>query len=110
MLNTQYLLINGEVITVNNKNEIQEAAAVKGNNIIAVGSTEEILQLKDENSIVIDLEGKTLMPGFIDSHTHITIYGTNQLSISCKSENIKSINDLLTELEKRAQCTEKGKW
>jgi|SRR5699024_1339956 len=106
----KYLFMNGEVITVNKNNEVMEAVAVQDNKIIAVGTNEEILELKDHNSEVIELQGKTLMPGFIDSHLHLTIYGTNELSISCKKDHIQSINDLLTELKKRVLTTPKGEW
>lgn len=106
----KYLFINGEVITVNRHNEVMEAVAVQGNKIITVGTNEEILGLKDHNSEVIELNGKTLMPGFIDSHIHFTIYGTNELSMSCKTAQIQSINDLLTELRKRVAITPKGEW
>ncbi|ASN04448.1 amidohydrolase [Virgibacillus necropolis] len=106
----QTLFIDGEVITVNGSNQVTEAVAIKGNRIQAVGSTEDILTLKDENSEVIKLNGNTLMPGFIDSHLHITMYGTNALSISCKSEHIQSIDNLLKDIKKRATSTPKGEW
>ncbi|WP_243355876.1 amidohydrolase [Bacillus litorisediminis] len=106
----QYLFVDGEVITANSKNQVAEAVAVKGNKIIAVGSTDEILKLKDKTSELVHLNGKTLLPGFIDSHLHITVYGTNTLSISCKSESIQSIEDLLDELRVRAESTPKGEW
>lgn len=106
----QLLFINGEVISVNKNNEIKEAVAVKDNKIIKLGNTNEILQLQDGDSEVFDLNGCTLMPGFIDSHLHITMFGTNQLSISCKDEKIKSIDDLLQELKERAANTPTGEW
>ncbi|WP_085993255.1 amidohydrolase [Oceanobacillus senegalensis] len=109
-MDKQYLLINGEVITVNENNQIVEAVAVKGNKIIAAGSNETILTLKDADSEVIDLNGKTLIPGFIDSHIHISMYGTNCLSISCKSESIQTIDDLLKKIKERAKETPKGQW
>lgn len=104
------LFINGEVITVNTKDEICSAVAVEGRKIIAVGSTEEILKLKDESSKIIDLNGRTLLPGFIESHLHITIYGTNELSVSCKDESVQSIAELLKKLKERAKETPKGEW
>ncbi|WHY91666.1 amidohydrolase [Neobacillus cucumis] len=107
---SNYLFINGEVITVNQKDEIHRAVAVKGREIIAVGSTEEILRLKDDDSKVIDLNGRTLLPGFIESHLHISLYGTNQLSVSCKDESVQSISDLLEKLKEKAKETPKGEW
>ena len=106
----KYLFINGEVLTINNENQITEAVAVQGRYIIAVGSTDEILKLQDEDSEVVNLDGRTLLPGIIDSHLHITMYGTNELSISCKDESIKSIDDLLQKLKERAVNTPAGEW
>lgn len=106
----QYLFINGEVITVNQDNEVVEAVAVRENEIIAVGSDEDILALKDADSKIINLEGKTLMPGFIDSHLHISMYGTNSISISCKDKEIQSVSDLLKKLKERAEQTPANEW
>lgn len=83
---------------------------MEGNRIIAVGKNDDILSLKDENSEVIDLQERTLIPGFIDSHLHITLHGTNELSVSCKDENIVSIPDLLAALKEKAARTPKGQW
>lgn len=106
----QYLFINGEVMTVNAHNEIAEALAVKGNRILAVGSTDEILTLKNDQTEVIDLDGRTLMPGFIDAHLHVTMIGTNTLSVSCQAEHIQTIDDLLLDLKKQCENTPKGHW
>lgn len=106
----QYLFINGEVITVNATNDITEAVAVKGNKIMAIGTTDEILALNDHNTEIIDLDGKTLMPGFIDAHLHVTTIGTNTLSVSCKADHIVSIEDLLEDLRKQKVNTPKGEW
>lgn len=105
-----YLFVNGEVITVNKENRIAEAVAVQGNQIIQVGNNDDILRLKNGNSEIIDLKKQTLLPGFIDSHIHITLHGTNELSVSCKDNSIQSISDLLTALKEIAKKTPKGKW
>lgn len=67
---TQYALINARIITMNNKNEIIEKGAIliKNNRIKLVGKTTEIKI--PENYKVFDLEGKTIIPGFIDVHAH----------------------------------------
>ena len=61
---------NGSVITVNAQDEIAQAVGVKGNKIVFVGSNEDIDQLIDEKTRVIDLKGRALMPGLNDSHYH----------------------------------------
>lgn len=102
--------LNGEVITVNALNDVTEAVAVKGNEIVAVGFNEEIETFIGGNTEVIDLNGKSLLPGFIDAHLHLTIYGTNLLGVSCAAPHIRSLHDLFEDIKKRADETEKGTW
>ena len=64
------LFLNGKIITVDSKETIAEAVAIKGNKILKVGNRKELEKLIDEDTQVIDLDGKTMLPGFIDSHTH----------------------------------------
>ncbi|WP_439873676.1 amidohydrolase [Bacillus mycoides] len=104
------VLINGEVITVDQKNAVAEAVAIKDNRIAVVGSNQEVKSLIGEQTAVIDLQGKTLLPGFIDSHIHLIAHGLNQLAVSCKAEHIDSIEALLEDLKKKALETPKGEW
>ncbi|MBM7587406.1 putative amidohydrolase YtcJ [Bacillus pakistanensis] len=109
-MKADFIFINGEVITVNAKNTITEAVAIKGNKIIAVGTNEEIKQWSSSATNVIDLQGKSLLPGFIESHAHITMYGTNQLAVSCKDPENNSISKILTALKEKAEAAPKGEW
>ncbi|MGY3189187.1 putative amidohydrolase YtcJ [Lysinibacillus sp. TE18511] len=106
----EVVFINGEVITVDQKNTVTEAVAVKDNRIIFVGLNSEVNSFIGEKTSVIDLQGKTLLPGFIDSHIHLTYYGLNQLAINCKAEHIDSIKVLLDDLKKKSLETPKGEW
>ncbi|MBT2663282.1 amidohydrolase [Bacillus sp. ISL-45] len=109
-MKADYIFNNGEVITIDSKNRIAEAVAVKGNKIIAVGTTEEMEDFRSASTTIIDLEGKTLMPGIIDAHIHLTIYGTNLLGVSCIEPHIQSLEDLFIDLRKKVQETPKGQW
>ncbi|MED4018517.1 amidohydrolase [Sutcliffiella cohnii] len=102
--------INGEVITVDEQNRVVECVAVKGNQIISTGTYNEIKHTITKDTQIIDLEGKSLLPGFIDAHVHFTIYGTNLLGVDCDSSNIHSIQDLLEAIEKKCEETPKGQW
>lgn len=104
------VLINGEVITVDQKNTVVEAVGVKDNRIIVVGSNQEVKNFIGEETDIIDLQGKTILPGFIDSHIHLILYGVNQLAVSCKAEHMDSIESLLDNLRKKALKTPKGEW
>ncbi|KAB2329721.1 amidohydrolase [Cytobacillus depressus] len=104
------IFINGEVITVDQHNSIAEGVAVQGNRILAVGSTEEVLSYRTADTEIINVNGKSLLPGFNDAHLHLTIYGTNLLGVSCIAPHIKSLDDIFIDLRKKCQETPKGKW
>lgn len=62
---------NAKVVTVNSENEIAEAVAVSGGKVLAVGTAAAMAKFGTEYTQVIDLEGKTLAPGFYDNHVHM---------------------------------------
>lgn len=108
-MHVDYVFINGEVITVNPEDHIFQAAAVRGNEICAVGTTEEILRLRGPETRVIDLQGNSLLPGFIDSHLHMLLYGTNQLGVNCKND-VGNIEGIKARLAERARTAPAGEW
>ncbi|WP_317312044.1 amidohydrolase [Clostridium thermobutyricum] len=65
---------NGTILTIDDKSSIFEALLIEDGIIKELGSSNEILKLKDSNTDLVDLNGKTIMPSFIDSHSHITSY------------------------------------
>ncbi|MFQ6012196.1 MAG: amidohydrolase family protein [Thermoplasmata archaeon] len=64
------ILYNGTVLTMEADRPEAEAVAVAGNQIVAVGTDVEVLALRTDQTLTIDLAGRTLLPGFIDSHAH----------------------------------------
>ena len=62
---------NGVVLTMNPDQPTAEAISIAGDKIEAVGSDADVLALRRPNSVVVDLQGRTLMPGFVDPHTHL---------------------------------------
>ena len=65
------IFYNGTILTMDKDQPTAEAIAVAGNKIQAVGSNDDILALKVATTQVVDLQGLTLMPGFVDTHTHL---------------------------------------
>lgn len=63
------------IITMDDANPSAQAIAIQGNKILAVGANEEVLTKQGQNTIVIDLGGRTLVPGFTDSHSHRIMKG-----------------------------------
>ena len=106
---------NGNVITVNAKDEIAQAVGVKGNKIVFVGTNEEIDQLIDEKTQVIDLKGRTLMPGINDSHYHPILNGMigtdlDSAMVDTGFAQAKDIPSVLAILKAVTDTKAPGKW
>jgi predicted amidohydrolase YtcJ len=69
------IYFNGEVVTVDADNRTAEAIAIRGEEILAVGSRDQILKHRVARTEIVDLDGKTIVPGFIDAHGHMVGYG-----------------------------------
>jgi len=78
------VFINGQIITVDETSPQAEALAVKRGKIVAAGSNQEIEDYIKEQTEVIDLAGKTLIPGFIDSHAHFMSVGRSKMTIDLR--------------------------
>ncbi len=68
--NADTILVNGKILTVDSQFSTREAVAIRDGKITAVGSSAEIRKQAGSNTRVIDLHGRTVIPGFIDSHIH----------------------------------------
>jgi predicted amidohydrolase YtcJ len=95
----------GDIVTIDDKNPTAEAVAIKDGKIMAVGKKADVLKLKGENTKLIDLGGKTLLPGFVDGHGHC--FGTGLQAASANllappDHTIKDIPGLVAELKKFA--------
>jgi len=105
--------INGNVVTMDENDTIAEAVIVRNGFIQNVGSTDEIKKLIVHGDTIIDLKGKTLLPGFIDAHGHFPGSGIFTLGANLNSPPIgemTSISQIIETLKKKATETEKGKW
>lgn len=68
------ILSNGRIATMERPGELVEALAVSGHRIVALGPSDEIATLADPDTLVLDCDGRTVLPGFIDSHCHPDMY------------------------------------
>src|SRR5215467_13067074 len=64
------ILINGKILRVDSRFSIDQAIAIRDGKVLALGSTTDIRKLAGADSHVIDLGGRTVIPGLIDSHIH----------------------------------------
>lgn len=106
------IYVNGKVVTVDAKDCVAEALAVKGGKIQAVGSTGEIRELAGGKTEVVDLAGKTVLPGINDSHIHAAMYGSSRppLTLDVGFPAVKSIADIKELVRQRATVSEPGEW
>ncbi len=104
------ILFNGNIITMDKSKPRAQAISMENGKFTGVGSTQEILSLKDNDSEIIDLEGKMLVPGFIDSHMHLLSYGYSLQTADLSDSN--SINHLISKTEKfmDEKNLEPGQW
>lgn len=96
------ILSHGNVISMTGVADRAQSIAIKDGNIIAVGSNIEMLQLKGENTVVRNLEGKTVVPGFIDSHGHFAQYIPlieSQFLYPAPMGNVNSLTDIGTAMK-----------
>lgn len=110
VLRADMILVNGKVVTVDSMDGIVEAVAVKGGRIIVAGSNEEARSLAGKGIQVIDLEGRTVLPGFIDTHSHPSVAAEVLLQIDCVSPPTRSIQEVLGKIREKASTTPKGEW
>ena len=80
------VLANGKIFTANPQQPYAEAVSIRGGKIIAVGSRREVDASVGRDAQIVDLEGKTLLPGLIDSHVHAVIGGVALVSADAKNE------------------------
>ena len=95
------VFIGGEVLTMDPDSKIAEAVSVRDGVIDQVGSTVEILALVTEDTDVVDLSGRTLVPGFVDAHGHFPGSGQTAFTVDLNSPPIgdtESIPELLDKL------------
>jgi predicted amidohydrolase YtcJ len=104
------VLRNGKVLTVDAEDSLAEAVAVRGDWIVAVGSDEGVSKWIGEGTEVVDLQGKTALPGLIDSHMHPGSYGAFKVrGVQC-GPDLESIEQLLDVLKRKAESIPEGRW
>jgi predicted amidohydrolase YtcJ len=106
----------GPILTMNDKSMRAEAVAVANGKIIAVGRRSEVMKLKGPDTRLVDLEGRTLVPGFVDAHGHVVVGGLQALSANVlappdgKVQDIASLQQTLRDwAEKNAAIVDKVK-
>ncbi len=101
------LIINAKIYTVDPENSTAEAIAIQGNKIAAVGTTADLRgRYTSEN--IFDAEGKTIVPGFIDSHGHVSALGSSLTELDLVGTS--SVQQIAEMVAKKASLSKPGQW
>jgi len=103
------ILINGKVVTLDAQSSIREALAVRNGRILASGTSDAMRRLAGPSTRTIDLRGRTVIPGLIDSHMHAT-RAASTFATEVNWIGAASLADALDRLEQAAQKAKPGAW
>jgi predicted amidohydrolase YtcJ len=103
------ILSNGKILTVDTQSSIREAIAIRGGRIQAVGTTADIRKLAGPSTRSIDLQGRTVIPGLIDSHLH-AIRAALSFSTEVNWIGARSLPEALARIHEAARSMHPGSW
>jgi predicted amidohydrolase YtcJ len=103
------VLTNGKIITVDDKFSIAQAVAVRGERIVAVGTTADINRLAGPNTRRIDLRGRAVTPGFIDNHAHFQEEGEYWM-LENRLDGVESRKQAIEQIQARAKTAGPAGW
>ena len=99
---------NTNVITIDPRNPRAQAVAIRGGRFVAVGDNDSVSELVGPETKVVDLPGKTVLPGFIDAHIHVLSSGVRHvMAADCDQRTIAAVQDVLRE---RTSEVARGEW
>lgn len=102
------ILHHGKIVTVDRDFSVREAMAVKDGRILSVGSEADVLKSRGEKTKVVDLKGKTVLPGLADSHVHPA--DAAMIEFDHPVPDMESISDVLEYIKSRAEVLKEGEW
>jgi predicted amidohydrolase YtcJ len=113
-LTADLLLVNGRVLTMDARNATAEAVAVRDGKIVAVGTSREVASLAGGATRVIDLDGRTAMPGLTDCHVHLASDASRAVeAVECRDlydAAIDSVGAIVSRIKQWAASTPPGQW
>jgi len=106
----ELVLTKGKIITIDKKDSIADAIAVRNGRILDVGSNDALRQYIGQGTEVIDLQGRTVTPGLIDSHAHLPVFGFRENGAYVNLQSLESKEEILDALAARAKRLPGGAW
>jgi predicted amidohydrolase YtcJ len=103
---TDYIFLNGKIYTLNKNQPRAQALAISDTKILAVGSNEKIRCIGNKKFEIIDLKGKTILPGFVDCHTHFLYFASTLDTLDIRT--IKTLKSLKSKIIEKLRDLKKG--
>src|SRR6476661_944115 len=103
------VLLNGKILTIDSQFSTREAIAIRGSRVLATGSTAEIRKLAGPATRTIDLQGRTVIPGLIDSHLH-AIRAALSFSTEVNWIGASSLAEAVARIHEASQTMKPGAW
>jgi predicted amidohydrolase YtcJ len=101
----------GTILTVDRAFSTAEAIAIRGNRILAVGSAAEVRAAAGSGATIVDLDGRTMLPGFSDAHTHpVAGAAADSFTLNVGVAHFATAAEVLSHLAARAAATPRGEW
>jgi len=105
------IFTNGNILTMDDCTPRTEALAIQFGRIYRIGKTSEIETLATSSTTIINLEGRTMLPGFIDAHNHFCLYALLTDQVDCRpAAGCVKGEDVVEALREKAKGTPPGKW
>lgn len=108
-MSADIIFFNGNLHTVDRENPHAEAVAIKGGKFIAVGSDADVMAFRSDATQLVDLRGRTVIPGLNDSHLHLIRGGLNY-NLELRWEGVPSLADAMRMLKAQADRTPTPQW
>src|ERR1051326_1466385 len=105
---TDLIVHHGRIVTVDGRFSVQQAMRIEGNKIIQVGKNEELLKEKGPQTELLDLKGRMVLPGLMDSHSHPLSAAMTEFDHAIPE--MESMEDVLKYFKARAKIVKEGEW
>jgi predicted amidohydrolase YtcJ len=102
------IFYHGKIVTVDPQFRVVDSMAIRGDRIVGVGARQEVAKFAGPNAIQIDLQGKTVLPGLIDSHVHAA--DAAMYEFDHPVPEMETIGDVLGYIKSRAVIAKEGDW
>jgi predicted amidohydrolase YtcJ len=109
-MNMKQIYKNGDIVTMNPEMPEATAFGILGDRFSSVGADDEVEKWADGGTKIVDLGGKTVIPGFNETHNHLSMYAMTLLHADCRTPPNQSIEDIKTRIREMAVSAKPDEW